>query len=149
MPHNPRVMKYHFPNFLMSAHNPRVTGNFPELSITLRVIPYGTTASTFSTNDSLHGFNDCMYRNLPSHKILIVFPNVTAGQRNLGDLKDLQTSFGKWTSFTSPSSFTTKSHVQQIFAKDLLRKIVKDLNKKVNKRPWSCCLYTKYILYNE
>ena len=48
MPHNPRVMEYHFPNFLITAHNPRVTGNFPGLSVTLRVIPYGTTASTFS-----------------------------------------------------------------------------------------------------
>ena len=48
MPHNPRVMKYHFPNFLITAHNPRVTGNFPGLSVTLKVIPYGTTASTFS-----------------------------------------------------------------------------------------------------
>ena len=34
MPHNPRVMECYFPNFLITAHNPRVTGNFPELSIT-------------------------------------------------------------------------------------------------------------------
>ena len=52
MPHNPRVMEYHFPNFLITAHNPRVTGNFPGLSVTLRVIPYGTTASTFSTTST-------------------------------------------------------------------------------------------------
>ena len=46
--HNPRITEYYFSNFLMSAPKPRVTGHFPGLSITLRVMPYGTTDSSFS-----------------------------------------------------------------------------------------------------